>query len=193
MRLWQRLRPEPGYWAGLLAVLAIATIALWQWQDDPSPAPAPAPASDRLDAYARDVRLQASDETGAITWQIQAPTARYFERPARWELDTPRWTLTTANGAPWRGRSRLARSRVGTDRVEIVGDVIMQRTQPAGVTRLETDYLEVRPGQSRARTPAAVALRGPGYDVDAIGARLWLDEERLELLDDVAGRYQPSR
>ena len=187
------LRPEPGHWAGLLAVFAIAAIALWQWQDRPSPAPARAPDSDQLEAYAREVRLQASDENGAVTWQVEAPTARYFERPARWALDTPRWVLATADGPPWRGRSRLARSMLDTDRVEVIGDVIMQRMQPAGATRLETAYLEVRPGRSQARTPAAVSLHGPGYDVDAIGARLWLDEERLELLDDVAGHYQPAR
>ena len=69
----------------------------------------------------------------------------------------------------------------------------MMPRQPAeGRTRLTTQRLDARIPERYAETDQPVTMTRPGLRVDAVGARVWFAQERLELLDDVEGVYDAA-
>ena len=177
--------------AGLAGVLAL--LLGWQLVFRPAPEPAddagPTPS---LAAYARSVVMTATGADGEMAWRVRSPAARYYDDADFWQLDAPRWRVASATGAPWRGRAEHGRSWAGESRARLQGNVVMQRRRPAGLTRLETERIELHIPQRYAETDRPVTLRGPGYRIRAVGARAWLDEERVELLDNARGRYDAA-
>ena len=143
----------------------------------------------RLDAYARTVTLTTTNADGRVSWRVQSPDARHNPRQDSWRLISPDWRMEADQGAPWRGRSD--HGWIGDDdtRARLRGDVVMTRRIPEGRTRLTTQRLDVKIPERFAETDQPVTMTRPGLRVDAVGARVWFDEQRLELLNDVEGVY----
>ncbi|WP_435104654.1 LPS export ABC transporter periplasmic protein LptC [Arhodomonas sp. AD133] len=140
--------------------------------------------------YATDVTLSATDDTGRPYYELTAPRAAYFPNEARWRIEAPRWHSLGAR-ADWQGDAEnavVADLADGTQSVVLRGDVRLQRTSPHPLT-LETPRLTLEPARHYAETDAAVTLRGPHSELRGQGARAWLDDERVELLANVRGRY----
>jgi len=176
----------------VIALLALVLVALLGWRmlgSPDEPTGTRAVSEPRVDAYARNVTLTTTRADGHIAWRLQSPDARHHPGEARWRLISPQWHLTTEQGAPWQGRSD--QGWIGDDerRARLRGDVVMTRESDEGRSRLTTPRLDVRIPERYAETNRPVTLTRPGLRVDAVGARVWFDEQRLELLDDVKGVY----
>ncbi len=142
-----------------------------------------------LGAHARQVTLVTTAADGRRSWQLEADTALYYETMDAWLLTAPRWQIDTSSGPPWNGRAERGRVWADTTRADLTGNVVMERETAAGRTRLVTASLQMRLPEHFARTDDPVTLTGPDYRVESIGARAWLREERIELLNQVRGRY----
>lgn len=57
--------------------------------------------------------------------------------------------------------------------------------------RMLTDFLRIEPDNDYAETHAPVTLLQAHSRTDAIGMELYLDQERLRLLQDVRGHHEP--
>ena len=71
----------------------------------------------------------------------------------------------------------------------------MDRTTTSGklpVTVTTRDVL-VHRADRYAETAAPVRAVTPDGEFRAVGARAWLDQERLELLSEVRGSYEPPK
>ncbi|PZA00091.1 LPS export ABC transporter periplasmic protein LptC [Gammaproteobacteria bacterium 2W06] len=179
----------------VVMLLALALAALLGWRlfgagGDPD---AVRTVTDpRLDAYARTVTLTTTNADGAISWRVRSPDARHNPREGSWRLASPDWRVETDRGPPWRGRSN--HGWIGDDdtRARLRGDVVMTRQTAEGRTRLTTQRLDARIPERYAETDQPVTMTRPGLRVDAVGARVWFAQERLELLDDVEGVYDAA-
>ncbi len=178
----------------LILAIALAGVLLWRFFDQ-APAPRPDSAADGLamTAYAREIELMATDETGEEAWRVQAPTARYFQASDLWQLDTPNWRIQTEAGTPWFGEADQARSWDQERKARLSGNVRLQQNNPTGPTVFTTDWVEMQLPTRYAETTAPVELRSPDYQINANGARVWLAEERIQLTRDVRGRYEENR
>ena len=177
---------------GLLAMILAALIG-WRMMGPGDDAGADTASTDSaLGAYARNVTLTTTDAEGRLAWQVQSPDGRYNRHDGAWRLASPEWRMETENGAPWRGRSNHA--WIGPDQTQarLTGDVIMERQRPSGTTRLATTLLELDISARYAETDRAVTLTQPGTRIDAVGARAWLDERRIELLNNVKGHHDAA-
>jgi len=175
----------------LIGLLVILT-GLLAWRGmTPEPARDASPA--RLDpeitAHAQGVNLTATDETGALSYRLNALSARYYQQPDLWQLEAPRWRLTQDEGAPWLGQANRGRVWGDATRADLRGDVVLRREENSGTTRLETTLMHLEIPERYAHTDQAVTLIGPDFQVNAMGARAWLDEERIKLLNDARGQH----
>lgn len=177
----------------LALLLILGGLMLWRWSQQP-PAPSPEPSNSGLTmtAYARDVQLMATDEQGREAWRVSAPAARYFQASDLWQLDSPTWLIQTEQGTPWYGRADQARSWDNEQQARLTGNVRLHQSHPEGDTVMTTDWIDMQLPQRYAETTAAVSLNSPSYRINALGARAWLAEERIELTDNARGRYEAS-
>ena len=176
---------------GLLVMLAV--LLAWRGM-------APKPTSDetpaRLDpeitAHAEGLTLTGTDETGALAYRLSAQSARYYQQPDLWQLESPHWRLAQNEGAPWVGQATHGRIWDDATRANLRGDVMLTREDDAGASRLETTFIQLEIPEQYAETDQAVTLVGPDFQVNAGGARVWLDQERIELLDNARGQHDAT-
>ena len=101
-------------------------------------------------------------------------------------------TTDTEGRVDWRVRSSNVRHDRHDDTWRLTGDVVMEYQRPSGMTRLTTTLLELDVPARYAETDRAVTLTQPDARIDAVGARAWLDERRIELLENVRGHYDAA-
>ena len=176
---------------GLLVILT----GLLAWRGmapEPSGDGSPARLDPEITAHAQVLTLTATDETGALSYRVNAQSARYYQQPDLWQLETPRWHLAQDEGTPWVGEANRGRVWDDATRADLRGDVVLERKEDTGTTRLETTFMHLEIPERYAETDRAVSLVGPDFQVTSQGARAWLDEERIELLNDARGRHGAS-
>lgn len=178
----------------LILALTLSGVLFWRFFAQ-APVSQPTASNDGLamTAYARAVELMATDEQGQEAWRVSAPTARYFKASDLWQLDTPRWRIQTEDGTPWLGDADQARSWDQERKARLTGNVRLRQYHADGDTTLTTEWIEMQLPTRYAETSAPIQLAAPAYQIDAVGARLWLAEERIELNHDVRGRYEQER
>lgn len=174
-----------------VALLAILSAILgWQLAAPDAPTEARTSALDpEITAHAQTLTLTATDAQGEESYRLRAQTARYYEQPDLWQLETPRWRLQQRDGAPWTGQAERGRAWASETRADLRGNVVMEQTDNTGTTRLETPFLHLEVPERYAETDRAVTLIGPNYRVNGQGARAWFDQERIELTNEARGRH----
>jgi len=113
--------------------------------------------------------------------RVQKPVMDWYQPDGR----TREWRLRAENG--WIAADQ--------QQVRLEGEVVMTRTAESGkspVTITTRDVL-VRPTERYAETAAPALAVTPGGELRAIGVRAYLDQERLELLSQVRGFYEPPK
>ena len=60
------------------------------------------------------------------------------------------------------------------------------------MTRIETEQLNLFPGENRATSAATVVLTRPGLTMRGRGLRAELDRQQVSLLSEVHARYVPT-
>lgn len=113
--------------------------------------------------------------------RVQKPVMDWYQPDGR----TREWRLRAENG--WIAADQ--------QQMRLEGEVVMTRTAESGkspVTITTRDVL-VRPAERYAETAAPALAVTPGGELRAIGVRAYLDQERLELLSQVRGFYEPPK
>ena len=122
-------------------------------------------------------------------WQLPRQGGTALERPA---LD---WYQPDGQTREWRLQAERGWVAADQQTLRLDGEVTMVRTADSGqspVTILTRD-VQVRPAERYVETAAPARAVTPGGELRAIGVRAWLDQERLELLSEVRGSYEPPQ
>lgn len=142
----------------------------------------------------RAVRLNIA---GLREYVVEAP--RLVQLPSqlgtRLEQPTMDWYQPDGQIREWRVRADQGWVAADNQWVRLEGEVVMTRLAESGkppVTIITRDVL-VRLAERYAETAAPARAITPGGELRAIGLRAFLDEERLELLSDVRGVYEPPK
>ena len=72
----------------------------------------------------------------------------------------------------------------------------MLATSPADAppaTRIQTEQLNLFPGENRATSSTAVAITRPGLTMNGHGMQADFDRQQISLLSQVRTRYVPQR
>jgi len=176
-----------------LALLLVALItSLFAWQRD-TPAPADAPVAERSDYVLYDFDLVSLNSEGEEAFTLNAPQLRQTPGARTLELTTPDILIPQGDAQYWQVNANSGWISADGDEVRLRGGVkATPADDPSGQTWIVTEALDIFPQQSLATTSAVVTLARPGATMHAVGMRVHLDHNRVELLSKVHLRHAPS-
>jgi LPS export ABC transporter protein LptC len=179
----------------LIVLLGAAAVASFLWSR-PTPVEAPrrrADADAELGYYLRGARMLGTDASGRGVYRILAD--RLEERPNEERLLLDRvqieyhpagelpWVITAGSGSATRDHSELELK----DGVEIRS----QPTDGSAPVHVTTSALTFRPPSSSAESDQRVVIDAGSWQLNGVGLRSLLKDQRLELKSDVHGKFLP--
>lgn len=179
-----------------LAVLAGLSYGLLRWVESSLREPASAESQDPVLTIERfrAVRLNVA---GVREYVVEAP--RLWQLPGQGGIGIERptldWYQPDGQIREWRLQADQGWVAADNQSLRLEGEVVMNRGSESGkppVTVATRDVL-VRLDERRAETAAPARATTPAGELRAIGLRAFLDEERLELLSEVRGVYEPPK
>ena len=180
-----------------LVVTALAWLsAEWLWEQETEvPAEAPLADVESPDAFMEGVVMRTMNTQGRPRYEMRATRAVHFAHGDRTEFDAPFITFYRPDGKLWTLAAERGRTRDGDREILLSGEVLMRRPQnparPAGSAEVEVFTRELRIFSDReyAETDQPTTIvHAYGY-VDAVGMKVWFEQERLQLLSQVKGIY----
>jgi lipopolysaccharide export system protein LptC len=179
-----------------LALLAGLSYGLLRWVESSlrEPAPAESQTPVLIVERFRAVRLSI---TGLREYVVEAPRLWQLPGQGGTGIEQPVLDWYQANGQTREWRLQAEQGWIAADNqsVRLDGAVVMSRGAESGKppATITTRDLLVRLDERQAETAAPVRAVMPGGEFRAIGARAWLDQERLELFSEVRGIYEPPQ
>jgi len=173
---------------GMLLVLAAATRwLLVSLADDDD---APRLPSARSDYTLEDFDLQVMNDAGQPSFRVISPFLEKSPDDGSVTVDTPVVFLYDRGAENWRIDSASGWIRADGEELERRGDVVLDRRQPEALT-IRTPSLWIYPELEQARSQQAVRIERPGVTLEGVGMNAWLGSQRIELLSEVKGHYEP--
>jgi lipopolysaccharide export system protein LptC len=183
----------------VVSLLVIALVAFWDKSPNDLLNEEPDRASNFPQAYMTDIELREYDTEGQLRNIMTTQAAEYFQvDPARQStqdytlIDRPRMIFnSTAGNAPWSVTAQ--QGRIGQDGVAMLTtDVRVYQDSPKqGLIEILTSELLIKTAEQYAETDKAVKMRAQQGHLDTIGMKAFLSEDRIELLSQVRGTYEP--
>ena len=177
-----------------LAALAGLSYGLLRWVESSlrEPAPADSQAPVLTVEQFRAVRLNLA---GVREYVLEAPRLRQLPGQGGIQIDQPvlDWYQPDGQTREWRLRADQGWIAADYQILRLDGAVVMDRTAASGKppVTVTTRDVSVHRTDRYAETAAPVRAVTPNGEFRAVGARAWLDQERLELLSEVRGFYVP--
>lgn len=121
--------------------------------------------------------------------QLPGQGGAWIEQPA---LD---WYQPDGQTREWRLQAEQAWGAADQQTLRLEGAVTMVRTAASGKPPMTvtTRDIMIRPAEHYAETAAPARVVTPDGELRSVGIRAWLDQQRLELLSEVRGFYEPSK
>lgn len=142
----------------------------------------------------RAVRL---DMAGVREYVLEAPLLVQLagQEGTRVQKPVMDWYQPDGKTREWRVHAENGWIAADQQQVRLEGEVVMTRTAESGKSpmTITTRDVLIRPAERYAETAAPALAVMPGGELRAVGARAYLDQERLELLSQVRGFYEPPK
>ena len=174
----------------MLALVAMGSVILYvrgREPADPSPA-----AAIGVGYYVRDARLLGTGPDGHLLYQVSASTAEQVLKDGAITMEDVALDYSPTGEAPW--EMTAERGQIPPDRNIIIlsGDVVATtRSEDVPLTRIRTDYLEIDPEADMATTDHTVAVERDRGTLRAGGLRVYLKQDRMQLVGEVRGSFAP--
>ena len=175
---------------GLLLAATLATLLLLP-REEPEPGEAP-PARAGIGYYLEQAELIATGDDGRVIYRLSADSAQQDLAAGGIELDRVELVYDALLEVDWQVRADRGSIPADGRILTLSGDVVaIAERKPGPPTAIRTDHLELDPEAYIASTDAPVLIERPGGTIRARGLRLHLREDRLQLLAEVEGRFNP--
>lgn len=175
---------------GLLLAAALGTLLLLP-RDEPEPGDA-APTRTGIGYYLEQAELIATGDDGRVIYRLSADSAQQDLAGGGIALDRVELVYDALLEVDWQVRADRGSIPADGRILTLSGDVVaIAEREPEPPTAIRTDHLELDPEAYIASTDALVLIERPGGTIRARGLRLHLREDRLQLLAEVEGRFNP--
>jgi lipopolysaccharide export system protein LptC len=185
--------PVMSWRAGLtLILLVIAIVSGWSlWRH--STLRTAATVSPRSEFVLRDFELVALDTAGKESFTLRGPRLQRDIGTKSMTLDSPLFLVPDRDGAYWEVRARSGHVPDDGKLLQLRGQVVATSPlQAPPPTRIETEALNLYPGENRATSSLDVTIHRPGLTMRGRGLRAEFDRQQVSLLSDVRAHYVPS-
>jgi lipopolysaccharide export system protein LptC len=183
-------------WRGILILLLLAGALLSGWAvwTHRNPPTQTADANARPDYVLRDFELTALNGEGKESFTLRAPTLERRPNDETMSLTTPVFQVPDGTGKYWDIRSKQGWVSADQKEIRLSGEV--KANSPADDLRpitMNTERLNVFPGQSRANTDAVVTIVQPGSILRGRGFAVSTTTKRYVFRSEVKSRYVTVR
>jgi len=176
----------------LLAFAAAASIMLVLRNSDDASEQAPTARLD-IGYYMTDAELIVTGEDGQTRYRVRTNKAVQNPDTESKSLDQVFVEYDPLSEVPWELRADSGHIPPERNTIELQGDVVAQtRDDEDAPITIRTDFLELDTDTYIARTDNKVAIDYTQNRVFATGMRAFLKEDRLQLLTDVNGQFDPQ-
>lgn len=149
--------------------------------------------------YLENVEVRQFDQGGNLHFQMSSPSVRTFQvndtpSAADYSLfTTPVFMLSNDPLKPsWHVTAQEGRLDSSDEWLTLRNDVLARQTsEKHGETTISTTELRLNTQQQFAETDKAVTMRAAKSDITAVGMRADMKSERIQLLSQVKGTYEP--
>lgn len=178
----------------LLVALAIVASVLIYWGISGDTLPQPPTGSSKrggsIDFFMRDAHTVYWSVEGDRAHEWQTPELDHYPQRSRSELQLPETMMPTANGGIYKIRANEGWIDDNQSQIQLAGSVEVHHNPHSGpAAMLSTDNLTIYPPQDLARTDDPATLVRNGEQTDTVGLEVYFDQQRIELLSNVRGRY----
>ncbi len=136
-----------------------------------------------------DVTMNTTDETGHISSTLRSPSLIHYVDSEVTVIEQPRVTVYADSGN-WYFSSPVAEYTRLEDHLFFPEDVTIQSLGEQSI-ELQTSGMTVDLAAELATTEAVIKMRQPGIHMQGIGARIFLNTQIIEIMDNVYAEYQP--
>ena len=179
-------------WRTPLVLLVFAVASAWVLKDI-SDGERPIRPEERqdLDYYVEDFTILSMDENGAPKNKLRAEYMAHFPHDDSIQLVRPSLEVYRDGRPPWYVTADSGRVTGDFEVVQLSGAVRMWRNNEAGMRDVEiiTSDVRILPDLEYLETDRAATLRTNNTVMKAIGMRAYLEDNRLELLNQVRGHH----
>ncbi|HEY5624632.1 MAG TPA: LPS export ABC transporter periplasmic protein LptC [Gammaproteobacteria bacterium] len=145
-----------------------------------------------LGYYLRDAEIMGTDENGRLLYKIWAAHAEERPNENRLLLSDVRVEYRPEEDVPWTLTADFGEAPADETFVDLRGAVKLANEPEEGDrTIIQTQALRFEPGELVASSDESVSLFVGSRQLDAIGIRVFLRDERLELESSVHGEFSP--
>ncbi len=188
------MRPDRAWTFRIIVLVLLVAVGWWVLDEDThDPVPAdPEEMAERPDYFMEDFTLDATGDDGVRRYRLQSPSMEHFIGDDLWLLEHPEVTYFADTGEPWRMRAERGRAWNNVEDVHLEGEVQIRRSGgehnlPAN---MDTSEVFLKPERRYAETDEHAVYWRTDARLEGVGVRAWLDEDKLELLSEVRGRYE---
>ena len=140
--------------------------------------------------YLKDAELVGTGEDGELLYRIS--TRELQQGDGEVEMTDVALQYEPQAAVPWELRADTGRMPPEGDILRLSGEVVAVTREESGAdATILTDYLEIDPQTFIAYTDSEVTIELNGDRVFATGMRVFLKEDRLQLIADVTGTFTP--
>ena len=151
------------------------------------------PESPKADSYMRSTFTRKFDDSGALSYTLNATAGEYFRRSDRLELQQPQLLAMgdEANSEPWHLNANKGAIFNTKKRIVMSGEVHAWQKVAAGKHQLRTPRLLFFPDTNIAETQSRVVLTSPSDKTTAKGLKADLTRQTFQLLSQVKSVHKP--
>lgn len=179
----------------MVTVLVLAALASGWWLRSVEAPPTPGSGAVRHepDYYLTDFELTEMGPDGTPAHRLEAEDLYHYPDDASARLARPRLILYQDAGAYWDITADRGLVQERDRQILLHGEVHIRHAgvTPGEVLEIHTRDLSVWPDRRQAETAAAVRIEHRTGVTRAVGMRVDLARQRLDLLEHVQGEYEP--
>lgn len=136
-----------------------------------------------------EVTMNTTDENGRISSTLKSPNLVHYVDSQVTVIDEPRVTVF-ADAGNWYFSSPVAEYTRLEDHLFFPQDVTIKSQGEPGI-ELQTSAMTVDLTTEIATTEAVIKMWQPGIQMQGLGAKIFLNSQIIEIMDNVYAEYQP--
>jgi len=142
--------------------------------------------------YLDDAELTGTGDDGRILYQVRTRRATEALNDGGVDLEDVHVSYSARDDIPWILTAATGRIPPGGKMLELTGDVVAITSEDGREpATIRTDYLALDPEKFVAQTESKVEIEYSGNRVFATGMRVFLKEDRVQLISNVNGKFLP--
>ncbi|KEA63260.1 hypothetical protein ADIMK_2784 [Marinobacterium lacunae] len=177
----------------LIALAIIAPVLIfWGFSGDTLQQPSGSSKENAasIDFFMHDARTVYWSPEGDLAREWQTPELKHYPLRSRSELLEPETSMPTPEGGLYKMRANEGWIVDDQSQIQLAGDVEVHHNPQSGPNGvLTTSSLTIYPPRNIARTDAPAKLVRDGEQTETVGLEVYFDQQRIELLSNVQGRY----